>query len=275
MEEQEYWLETARMAADAAAEVHLAHTDTPLQQSVRAKGRSDFVSEVDLQAQQAVVDLIVGRHPSHRILGEEEALGHDTLDTEGFLWIVDPLDGTTNFLHGHPYFASSVALALGGSLICGAVTAAVTSERWWAARGSGAWFQGPRDPEPRRITVSTTDVFGEALVGTGFPFKALETLPRYRLEFDRVLAASAGVRRAGAAALDLCYLACGRLDAFWETHLAPWDVAAGLVIVEEAGGVHARPDGSAIGLRAGGVIGANAPPFLTHLRSLLASAHSR
>jgi len=270
--ELEEWLETARMAADAAAAVHLVHLGSSQRASIEKKGRSDFVSAVDLEAQRTIVEIIFSRHPTHSVLGEEERLGHDQLLSREPLWIVDPLDGTTNFLHGHPAFASSVAVAVDGSVMCGAVTAAATDERWWASAGGGSWFQGPRDDEPLSNRVSSTADFDEALVGTGFPFKALDVLPGYLREFDAVLRGSAGVRRAGAAALDLCFLASGRLDAFWERHLAPWDIAAGLIVLREAGGVDARPDGSPLSLEAGAVVAANGEPFRRMLSMILESA---
>ena len=272
MSEVEEWLKTARLAADAAAAVHAAHLGHSHHASTEAKGRSDFVSAVDLLAQETIVDLISRRHPAHVILGEEEGLGHDRLQSREPLWIVDPLDGTTNFLHGHPAFASSVAIAVEGVVQCGAVTAAATEERWWASAGGGSWFRGPGDDAPRPNRVSRTATLDEALVGTGFPFKALEMLPGYLSEFDAVLRRTSGVRRAGAAALDLCFLASGRLDAFWERHLAPWDIAAGLIVLAEAGGVYARPDGSPLDLRAGAVVAANSEVFLDELRTVLDGA---
>jgi myo-inositol-1(or 4)-monophosphatase len=137
---------------------------------------------------------------------------------------VDPLDGTANFLHGHPVHAASVGVAVDGVVAAGAVSCATTGERWWARRGQGAWKSG------RRIAVSDARCLEGGLIGTGFPFKVQHLIPAYLEELGHVLRAGAGVRRAGAAALDLCYVAEGRLDGFWESFLNPWDFAAGIVI---------------------------------------------
>ncbi|MCA9736838.1 MAG: inositol monophosphatase family protein [Gemmatimonadota bacterium] len=263
------WLTTARDAADAAARVHAHHLGASQTGSVTTKGRSDFVSAVDLEAQAEIEALVRARHPDHALLAEEEGLGHDQDPGEGPLWVIDPLDGTTNFLHGHPFFASSVAVAVAGRVVAGAVTAAATGERWWARQGGGAWYQGPRAPAPVPLRVSTCGELAGALIGTGFPFKRLEALPPYLVQFDRVLRATSGIRRAGAAALDLCFVAAGRLDAFWELHLAPWDIAAGLILLEEAGGVAVRPDGRPLDLRPGAVVAANGRPLLDGLLGLV------
>jgi fructose-1,6-bisphosphatase/inositol monophosphatase family enzyme len=348
---------TALEAAEAAARVHLLHFGRFRVDEVREKGRSDFVSMVDLEAQEAAAAVIRSRHPEHRILAEEEVggservdrgevgdrieVGDDGKDPEtrrwpddgSFLWIVDPLDGTTNYLHRHPMFAASVAVgrsvregeeepgrrpqagteepgrrmeagaeepgrrteagteagggaaeatmpagvtkagggispfAAGitvpwqaGTLEAGAVVAPRTGERWWAHRGGGAWKNG------RLIRVSGLRSLRSALVGTGFPFKEPHLLPRYAEQFERVLPASGGVRRGGSAALDLCYLAEGILDAFWEEeYLAPWDVAAGLLLVQEAGGMATRLDGRAFDLENGSVLAANSPELMAGL----------
>jgi myo-inositol-1(or 4)-monophosphatase len=156
-----------------------------------------------------------------------------------------------------------VAVALDGRPFAGAVVNGSTSERWWAARGEGAFKDG------RRIGVSAPRKLRDALVGTGFPFKRLEELPRYLGHFDRVLRGSSGVRRAGAAALDLCYLAQGSLDAFWEIVLMPWDFAAGWVLVEEAGGVASRLDGSPLELDESAVLASSSAALADELRALL------
>jgi myo-inositol-1(or 4)-monophosphatase len=268
-------LETARLAADAAAAVHLrwAHRVTPGE--AVDKGRSDFVTRVDREAQDAALSVIRRRHPAHRILAEEEVEedgggGVTRWSGEGDegqpLWIVDPLDGTTNFLHGHPMYAASVGVAVDGRPVAGAVTAPATGERWWAAQGQGAWRDG------RPIRVSGTGELRLALVGTGFPFKRPDRIPHYLGQFGRVLRHTSGIRRGGAAALDLCYLAQGTLDAFWEEHLSPWDVAGGLAILAEAGGIWMRQDGSALALHEGGtVLAANGPELLAALRDVLAT----
>jgi myo-inositol-1(or 4)-monophosphatase len=266
------WLATARAAAAAAAAVHTRWGGGVSADAVRRKGDgelADFVSHVDEEAQEAALTVITQRHPDHAILAEEGEAGGDgraspTLD--GPCWIVDPLDGTTNFLHGMPVYAASVGLALEGRAVAGAVMCAPTGEAWWARRGGGAWKNG------RPVRVSAVTSLRDALVGSGFPFKAPEFAETYARQLVRVVAASSGVRRAGAAALDLCWLAEGRFDAFWELLLEPWDFTAGAIIVAEAGGcldrVEATP-GAALPLASGSVLAANTPEQLAALRTVL------
>ena len=230
-------LETALDAADLAARVHANATHTRSSLKAVEKGQSDFVSEVDLAAQAAALDLIRERHPAHQILAEEEddarglILRPEDADPSVPLWVVDPLDGTTNFLHGHPIYASSVGVVQGTRPLAGAVVSSATGDRWWAMRGGGAFHNGAP------ISTSTKRELRTALIGTGFPFKSLPLLPDYLVQMDTVLRNTAGIRRLGAASMDLCYLASGWIDGFWELSLGPWDVAAGIVIVQEAGGV--------------------------------------
>lgn len=249
-------LATARAAADAAAEVHRRNIGRADLLQGRDKGHRDFVSEVDLEAQRVVLSMIGERHPRHRILAEEDdgGAGDGGGDPGEPCWIVDPLDGTTNFLHGHPMFCASVGVVLDGVPVAGAVTAAASGERWWAARGIGAYRNG------ERIRVSGVQDPGLALVGTGFPFKTPEVVPEYLAAFGRVLLASSGIRRGGSAAMDLCFLAQGSLDSFWEMSLSPWDIAAGLCILTEAGGVYTRIGGEAARAdEAGSLLAANSP----------------
>ncbi|MHB1192775.1 MAG: inositol monophosphatase family protein [Longimicrobiales bacterium] len=253
---------TALAAADAAAAVHRRDRGRIVLEGATEKGRSDYVSQTDLDSQEAALSVIRARYPDHGILAEEDARSvADRLTAwDGSpLWVVDPLDGTANFLHGHPQFAASVAVAVDGRPVAGAVAAAVTGERWWAARGEGAFKNG------RPIRVSDRSRLEDALVGTGFPFKLLDRLPDFLGQLDRVLRSSSGVRRAGAASLDLCYLAQGSLDAFWELILHPWDFAAGWLLIEEAGGVLVKLDGSPLELGDHAVMGANGPELLEAL----------
>jgi myo-inositol-1(or 4)-monophosphatase len=166
-------------------------------------------------------------------------------------WIIDPLDGTTNYLHGYPVYAVSIGVARAGELEAGFVLNSATGEEWSAVRNGGAFLDGSR------IGVSSIDVLSRALIGTGFPFKALRLLPVYTLQLAAVLRATSGVRRAGSAALDLCHVATGLFDGFWELDLAPWDVAAGALIVREAGGVVTRLDGSSDILGYGSLLAGN------------------
>ena len=214
-----------------------------------AKGRNDFVTEVDRTAEAMIREVLLASEPGSRVVGEELApdLVHD-----GLVWIVDPLDGTTNFLHGYPACAVSIGAAVDGVLEAGVVLRLDPDRCFTARRGGGAWLDG------ERLTVSTISDPGHALIGTGFPFKHPDELPRYLEQFGRVMLATSGIRRAGSAALDLADIAAGRFDGFWELQLAPWDVAAGLLLVAEAGGVVTDLAGSPRGLGHGPVVAGNA-----------------
>ena len=260
-------LATTLAAAEAAARVQLRWMGRIDTRGASLKGRGDFVSRADIEAQEAALAVIRGAYPGHRVLAEEEgahASGPDGDAPAGTpLWVVDPLDGTANFLHGHPMHASSVAVTLDGRALAGAVSCPATGERWWATAGGGAWKNG------RRIRASSAEALEGSLVGTGFPFKVLHLLPEYLEQLGRVLNAGGGVRRGGAAALDLCYLAEGRLDGFWELFLNPWDFAAGALITEEAGGRIATLDGDALPLEPGSVLAAGTADFLARLADTL------
>jgi len=259
-------LRTAREAAEAAARIHRRDAGKILLAGATVKARADYVSKTDIDAQTAALSIIQRNHPDHAILVEEseDSVEEQLSSWDGRpLWIVDPLDGTANFLHEHPQYCSSVAVAVEGRSVAGSVVSGSTGEAWWASDGEGAFKNG------RRIRASSQRPLIEALVGTGFPFKLLDVLPTYLGQLDRVLRSASGVRRAGSAALDLCYLAQGSLDAFWEEILMPWDFAAGLVLVQEAGGVLSRPDGSSLEIAVGAVRGANSTTLLDELRSVL------
>ncbi len=268
-------LETARTAARAAAEVHRARAGTVRTTDADEKGRADFVSEVDLEAQRAALAVIRARHPDHRILAEEEdtsdpgetALRNPAGDQgDGPIWVVDPLDGTANFLNGHPLHCASVGVVVEGRPVVGAVACAPLAQEWWAATGLGAFRNG----QPIRASVAPDLALG--LIGTGFPFKAIHRLDEYLVGLGAVLRHSAGVRRGGSAALDLCHVAEGTLTAFWELSLSPWDWAGGLSILAEAGGVATRVEGGEIDpLVPGSVLAAGTPSLLEELRSLVAS----
>lgn len=234
------FLDVARRAADAAAEAHREGRGRIDPSSWGEKGRSDFVTEVDVEAERRIVEIIHAEFPDHEILAEE-GTGEELPDSarprsdpgagdERIRWIIDPLDGTTNWLHGYPEYAVSIAAEDGEGLVVGLVLNSAIGERFEAIRGGGATRDGAS------IEVSRVARLEHALVGTGFPFKKLEMIPAYLATFERVLRRTSGIRRAGAAALDLCDLACGRLDAFFEYWLMPWDVAAGALIVRESGG---------------------------------------
>jgi myo-inositol-1(or 4)-monophosphatase len=255
------WLLTAREAAEAAAAVHTEWAGRVGVPDARWKRFADLVSEADLAAQDAALAVIGRHHPDHVILAEEgDAATTDAPSDATPMWIVDPLDGTANFLHGHPMYAASVAVAVSGDLMAGAVTASALGQRWWARRGGGAF----RDHEP--IRTSGIRSLEGALIGTGFPFKEPEYHDIYGQQLARVLRAGAQVRRGGAAAIDLCFVADGRFEGFWEAALQPWDFAAGALIAEEAGGVCGRVEGGALEISAGSVMAGNSAELREILR---------
>jgi myo-inositol-1(or 4)-monophosphatase len=192
-----------------------------------SKGQNDFVTECDRHAEELIATVLLDGEPGSRVVGEELSpeLAHD-----GLVWIVDPIDGTTNFLHRLPFYAVSIAAQVDGVLEAGVVLHVEPDDHYSATRGGGAWLGG------RRLMVSRTADPAHALVGTGFPFKHLDRLAEYQRQFATVTRATSGIRRVGSAALDLAWVAAGRFDAFWELMLAPWDIAAGLLLVREAGG---------------------------------------
>ncbi|MDH3222400.1 MAG: inositol monophosphatase [Gemmatimonadota bacterium] len=257
-------LETATLAAAAASQIHREHAGRGGAAWTDEKtSPSDFVSNVDLAAQDAALSVIARRHPDHRILAEEEGGSAGGGDDAWPVWIVDPLDGTTNYLHGHPFYAASVAVWDQEGPIAGVVDAPALGRRWEAARGAGATENGSP------ISTSRETRIPRYLMGTGFPFKTLEAADTYLAQFKRVLSGTAGIRRAGAAAIDLAYVASGILDGFWELHLEPWDVAAGILLVTEAGGAVERLTGGPPTVAPGPVLAANRLEALAPLRHLL------
>ena len=222
-----------RAAAPAAAYIRTARP--PHAEDWTQKGQHDFVTEVDRACEAMIAQELTRGVPGSQVVGEELT---PQLATGDVVWIVDPLDGTTNFLHGYPQYAVSIGCAVRGELCVGVVHDVARDAVYRASVGGGAWLGD------ERLAVSTETEPGRALIGTGFPFKDQAPLDVYLRQFAAVMERTSGIRRAGAAALDLADLAAGRLDAFWELSLAPWDVAAGVVLVREAGGSVTRPDGS-------------------------------
>jgi myo-inositol-1(or 4)-monophosphatase len=221
---------TCEHAAARAAAFIAEHASQLATVTWEHKGPADFVSAVDRGAEDLCRELLLGAYPDARFLGEESYDPSQGLG-DGLAFVVDPLDGTTNFLHGFPWYAVSIGATVAGELVAGVVRNVATGELFTATRGGGATRDG------RPIRVSTIADPPRALVGTGFPFKELDRLDGFLRQFAEVTRHTAGVRRPGSAALDLCDVACGRFDAFWELTLAPWDVAAGILLVREAGGV--------------------------------------
>lgn len=242
-------LETALAAARAAAELILARGGAD---EVREKGRADLVTAVDEAAERRIAETIRARHPGDWIVGEE--LSSEAVHA-GRRWYVDPVDGTTNFVHGHPFVCTSIAFADGGGLAAAVVHAPLLDDVFHAVRGGGA-FRGGR---PMRAT-DTADP-ARALLATGFPFKdGKGDLDAYLLLVADAVRATRDVRRAGSAALDLAYVAAGVVDGFFEIGLAPWDVAAGALLVREAGGrVTGWPGDTADPLESGRVLASNGP----------------
>jgi myo-inositol-1(or 4)-monophosphatase len=215
---------------------------------IHHKGEIDLVTEVDRACEQAIVAFIRERFPEHDIVAEETAL-----DRTGsrYVWFVDPLDGTTNFAHGYPFFCASVALTMSGERVAGAVYDCVKDELFTAERGVGAFLNG------RRLRVSEAAALNDAMLITGFPYD-LRADPAHALRlFNALIPHARAIRRDGAAALDLAYVAAGRVDGFFEESLNPWDMMAGALMVEEAGGRVTRFDGSPVDLRADQVVAAS------------------
>ena len=221
--------------------------DKPI--SVERKGLHDFVTFVDREAEAVVVNCIKQRYPEHTVMAEE---GSPEAEAADFRWIVDPLDGTTNFIHGVPVFAVSVALEDREGLIAGAIHDPIRNETFHARRGGGARLNG----EP--IRCSRPAGAHEALIATGFPFRELSRIKQYLQVFEAFIRSTAGLRRAGSASIDLAYTACGRYDGFWEIGLSRWDIAAGVLIVREAGGIVTDVVGGDTMLQTGDIVAAGA-----------------
>jgi myo-inositol-1(or 4)-monophosphatase len=219
-----------RAARRAGAIINRAARDVDLLPVTR-KRHNDFVTEVDKAAEQAVIEILHRAYPDHAILAEESGASAGSAGDSEYTWIIDPLDGTTNFIHGFPQYAVSIGLKHKGVLTQGVIYDPTKNELFTATRGRGAYLN------ERRIRVSKRLQLNEALIGTGFPFRDLQSLDEYLTMFREFTVRTAGLRRAGAAALDIAYVAAGRLDGFWEMGLSPWDMAAGALMVQEAGGL--------------------------------------
>lgn len=239
-------LTLALAAADAAATVIARAFTEPVE--AQWKGTVDPVTATDRQAEEAALDVIRRARPGDLLLAEESGgAGWET----GRVWIVDPLDGTVNFVHRVPQVAVSVALWTNGEPVIGVVADVTSGARFAARRGQGATLDG------RPISVSPTPRLAQSLIGTGFGYDRTERADHYAGVLGRVLARCVGIRRIGSAALDLCWVAAGRFDGYWEERLKPWDSAAGALIVEEAGGIVTSLDGSVFRLDAPGVVASN------------------
>jgi myo-inositol-1(or 4)-monophosphatase len=218
--------------------------------NVREKAANDYVSEVDKESEQAIIRTLLDAYPKHSILAEESGASNTDKKSE-YQWIIDPLDGTTNFIHGFPQYAVSIALSHRGIITQAVVYDPCNNDLFTATRGVGAYLNDTRIRVSKRLQLKT------ALVGTGFPFKEHKHLDAYLGMLRDMMQNSSGVRRAGSAALDLAYLAAGRLDAFWEIGLAPWDIAAGSLLITEAGGVVSDLQGKSGYMESGNIVGGN------------------
>lgn len=226
--------------------------------AIQTKDRNDFVTEVDREAENVIISTLRRAYPDHAILAEESGItaGDD------FQWIIDPLDGTTNFLHGFPQFAVSIALRHKGRLEQAVVYNPISQELFTASRGSGAMLND------RRIRVSNRKDLDGALLGTGFPFKAQHHLETYLDMFRALFPQTAGIRRPGSAALDLAFVAAGRLDGFWEIGLNTWDMAAGVLLIQEAGGLSSDFSGGNNHLESGNLVSGNPKVFAEILKAI-------
>lgn len=219
------YLETAIDLCRAAGDVLNYYADRD--KIIEFKGHANLVTIADKKSEELIIGGILGRYPTHSILAEESGASQSGIAIK---WIIDPLDGTTNFAHGYPFYCVSIAVEEDGEVVCGAVYDPVREEMFSAARGAGAYRNG------EKLRVSDVSQLSQALLITGFPYNFRERLDTVIHQFEEFLVASQAVRRGGSAALDLCYVAAGRLDGFWELYLQPWDTAAGRIVLEEAGG---------------------------------------
>ena len=221
------FLPVAVRAARAGGRVLMSRLGRLTPKQIRRKGRYDWVTDADHASERAILKVLRSAFPDHAVQAEESA---PRAAAGPYQWLVDPLDGTVNYLHGFPMFAVSIALTKNGVLETGVVYDPLRGELFAARRGRGAFLNG------RRIRISGRPGFEGALLATGFPFRAQKLLDLYLRSFRKIFLRTGNVRRAGSAALDLAYVACGRMDGFWEMSLAPWDMAAGALLIQEAGG---------------------------------------
>lgn len=213
-------------AADEAAKIQLSYFNTDFEIS-RKRDYNDLVTEVDKKCEKKIIEVINKYLPGHNLLGEE---GGDQNKKSDYVWIVDPIDGTVNYAHAVPIYCVSIALEINGEIVMGIVYSAMTNEKFWAVKGNGAYLND------KRIYVSDTEYLKDGLLVTGFPYGAKDNMDHCIDHFVNFVRMGLPIRRLGSAAMDICYLACGRFEGFWEVNLNAWDVAAGYLILKEAGG---------------------------------------
>ena len=264
------YLATAIEAVIRAGDVQMSSVGRAMR--IEKKGIIDLVTETDREIERGFRALIASRFPDHAVLGEEYSAADDRTQVPEFCWVFDPLDGTTNFAHGVPIFCSSLALEVNGRAVVAAVYDPNRRELFTAERERGARLNGAP------VRVSATNVLIDGLLCTGFPYNVQQKPDELVGLFGHFLGKCRAVRRLGSAAIDLCYVAAGRFDGFWEMHLGPWDIAAGALIVEEAGGTVTSVDGGPFASRRGNVLASNGPlhpPMLAAIREFQAAFRSR
>ncbi|CAN5331744.1 inositol monophosphatase family protein [soil metagenome] len=231
--------------------------------TVTEKKHNDFVTEVDKAAESAIIEILLNAYPGHAILAEESGASANLHDDNEHVWIIDPLDGTTNFIHGFPQYCVSIALQQRGQITQAVVYDPTRNDLFTASKGAGAFLN------EKRLRVTKRDKIADALIGTGFPFRDMKALDEYMEMFKIMTSSCEGLRRPGAAALDLAYVAAGRLDGFFEKGLQPWDIAAGSLLITEAGGIVGTFAGESDYLYKGNVI-AGTPKVFAQMVNLLA-----
>lgn len=240
----------AMEAAQQAGKLIRDRVGSISQEEISQKSFSDFVTEVDLESEKIIITNIKKCFPSHHIMAEESFKDKDYKKAD-YIWIIDPLDGTTNFIHSFPFIAISMALMYKGELILGVIHDPLRNETFYTEKDSGAFLNG------KKIKVSRTIEPHSSLIATGFPFRNKQYIENYVKIFQQMLHSVNDLRRAGAAAIDLAYVACGRVDGFFEYALSPWDIAAGTILIKEAGGVVSDFDGKDNYLLTGNIIAGN------------------
>ena len=235
-------------AAQQAGKIIKERIGTITNEEITQKSISDYVTEVDVLAEKTIIDHIKKSFPSHQIMAEESSNDYKKAE---YLWIIDPLDGTTNFIHGFPVVAISIALMYKGELVLGVVHDPIRQEIFYAEKNGGAFLNG------RKIKVSSTKLPELSLIATGFPFRNKQYIDPYIKIFRELLFSVSDLRRPGAAAIDLAYVASGRVDGFFEFSLSPWDIAAGIVLIKEAGGCVSDFKGKEEYLKTGNIIAGN------------------